>query len=123
MVTGYIYKCELARAPFQLYQKHFVKKRSKGGFHFQRRTWRPRALNCLFTVKTNSNTKDSLFLKEKSNKTRRVTLGDCACDTSNVSISFYSTLKRASLFSREQVKARGILHLRGKCRPIHCALS
>lgn len=68
MVTGYIYKCELARAPFQLYQKHFVKKRSKGGFHIQRRTWRPRALNCLFTVKTNSNTKDSLFLKKKSSK-------------------------------------------------------
>lgn len=68
MVTGYIYKCELARAPFQLYQKHFVKKRSKGGFHIQRRTWRPRALNCLFTVKTNSNTKDSLFLKTKSSK-------------------------------------------------------
>ena len=43
-------------------------KKKKGGFHFQRRTWRPRALNCLFTVKTNSNTKDSLFLKEKSNK-------------------------------------------------------
>lgn len=68
MVTGYIYKCELARAPFQLYQKQFVKKRSKGGFHFQRHTWRPRALNCLFTVKTNSNTKDSLFLKKKSSK-------------------------------------------------------
>ena len=68
MVTGYIYKCELARAPFQLYQKHFVKKRSKGGVHFQRHTWRPRALNCLFTVKTNTNTKDSLFLKKKSSK-------------------------------------------------------
>ena len=68
MVTGYIYKCELARALFQLYQKQFVKKRSKGGFHFQRHTWGPRALNCLFTVKTNSNTKDSLFLKKKSSK-------------------------------------------------------
>jgi len=89
MVTGYSYKCELARAPFQLYQKDFVKKkRSKGGFHFQRRTWRPRALNCLFTVKANSNTKDSLFLKKKCSKTRRVALSDC--DTSNESISFYS---------------------------------
>lgn len=44
------------------------KQEVKGGFHFQRRTWRPRALNCLFTVKTNSNTKDSLFLKTKSSK-------------------------------------------------------
>ena len=59
----------------------FCKKRSKGGFHFQRRTWRPRALNCLFTVKTNSNTKDSL-----SSKTWRVALSDC--DTANESISF-----------------------------------
>ena len=117
MVTGYIYKCELARAPFQLYQKHFVKKKEvKGGFHFQIRTWRPRALNCLFTVKTNSNSKDSLFLKKKSSKTWRVALSDC--DTSNASISFYSTLKRTFLFSRGQRKAREILHLRGKCRPI-----
>ena len=61
------------------------KKMGKGGFHFQRRTWRPRALNCLFSVKTNSNTKDSLFLKKKSSKTRRVVLSDC--DTSNESIS------------------------------------
>lgn len=79
-------------------------KKKKGGFHFQRRTWRPRALNCLFTVKTNSNTKDSLFLKKKSSKNRRVALSDC--DTSNES---YSTLKRTSLFSQGQVKAREVL--------------
>lgn len=117
VVTGYIYKCELAHAPFQLYQKHFVKKRKAAFIFNHARGGQELWIACLLWKLTVIQ-KILCFWKRSLAKTRRVALSDC--DTSNES---YSTLKRTSLFSQGQVKAREILHLWGKCRPIHCALS
>lgn len=62
MLTGYNYKCELARAPFQLYQKHFVKKKEvRAAFIFNDAHGGQELSIAFFSVKTNSGTKDSLF--------------------------------------------------------------
>lgn len=67
MVTEYIYKCELARAPFQLYQKHFVKKRKAAFIFNDARGGQELWIACLLWKQTVIQ-KDSLFLKKKSSK-------------------------------------------------------